>query len=207
MDRKRKLEVMGEPSAPTSSVPGMPVSFPAEGPATNPLTGKPYSRQYYDIMDKRLGLPIWQAKQQFIEILQTSQTMILVGETGSGKTTQTPQVRPKQNNSFPCPALVTFVFLITIFAHVFFFGPYVQFVYEANVGKPGQMIACTQPRRVAAMSVAKRVADEMDVELGQEVGYSIRFEECTSAKTVVKFCTDGMLLREAMTDPLLSKYR
>ena len=47
-------------------------------------------------------------------------------------------------------------------------------------------MACTQPRRVAAMSVAQRVADEMDVILGQEVGYSIRFEDCTSARTVMK---------------------
>jgi len=62
-----------------------------------------------------------------------------------------------------------------------------------------RMIACTQPRRVAAMSVAERVAQEMDVDLGQEVGYSIRFEECTSEKTKLKFMTDGMLLREAMT--------
>lgn len=53
------------------------------------------------------------------------------------------------------------------------------------------MIACTQPRRVAAMSVAQRVADEMDVKLGQEVGYSIRFEDCTSDKTILKYMTDG----------------
>jgi pre-mRNA-splicing factor ATP-dependent RNA helicase DHX15/PRP43 len=68
------------------------------------------------------------------------------------------------------------------------------------------MIACTQPRRVAAMSVAQRVADEMDVKLGQEVGYSIRFEDNTSPNTFLKYMTDGMLLREAMSDPLLSRY-
>ena len=49
------------------------------------------------------------------------------------------------------------------------------------------MVACTQPRRVAAMSVARRVAEEMDVLLGEEVGYSIRFEECSSTKTVIKY--------------------
>ncbi|EHS63108.1 DEAH-box ATP-dependent RNA helicase prp43, variant 2 [Puccinia graminis f. sp. tritici] len=69
-----------------------------------------------------------------------------------------------------------------------------------------KQIACTQPRRVAAMSVAKRVADEMDVKLGEEVGYSIRFEDCTSSKTILKYMTDGMLLREAMHDNTLSRY-
>jgi pre-mRNA-splicing factor ATP-dependent RNA helicase DHX15/PRP43 len=72
---------------------------------------------------------------------------------------------------------------------------------------PGQRaIACTQPRRVAAMSIAKRVAEEMDVEFGEEVGYTIRFEDKTSPRTILKYMTDGMLLREAMSDPLLNRY-
>ncbi|KAJ5746111.1 Pre-mRNA-splicing factor ATP-dependent RNA helicase PRP43 [Penicillium odoratum] len=69
-----------------------------------------------------------------------------------------------------------------------------------------KMVACTQPRRVAAMSVAQRVAAEMDVKLGEEVGYSIRFEDMTSPKTIMKYMTDGMLLREAMNDHNLSRY-
>ena len=69
-----------------------------------------------------------------------------------------------------------------------------------------KMVACTQPRRVAAMSVAKRVADEMDVQLGEEVGYNIRFENATSPKTFLCYLTDGMLLREAMNDNELSRY-
>jgi pre-mRNA-splicing factor ATP-dependent RNA helicase DHX15/PRP43 len=69
----------------------------------------------------------------------------------------------------------------------------------------GKMVACTQPRRVAAMSVAQRVAEEMDVQLGEQVGYSIRFEDVTGPKTMLKYMTDGMLLREAMTDPLLER--
>lgn len=69
-----------------------------------------------------------------------------------------------------------------------------------------KMVACTQPRRVAAMSVAQRVAEEMDVKLGDEVGYSIRFEDKTSPKTLLKYMTDGMLLREAMNDHNLSRY-
>ena len=68
------------------------------------------------------------------------------------------------------------------------------------------MVCCTQPRRVAAMSVASRVADEMDVRLGEEVGYTIRFEDMSGPKTRLKYLTDGMLLREAMTDPRLDRY-
>ena len=56
------------------------------------------------------------------------------------------------------------------------------------------------------MSVAQRVADEMDCILGQHVGYTIRFEDCTSSLTLLKYMTDGMLLREAMADPLMEKY-
>ncbi|KAK0634658.1 P-loop containing nucleoside triphosphate hydrolase protein [Bombardia bombarda] len=72
--------------------------------------------------------------------------------------------------------------------------------------KTGKLIACTQPRRVAAMSVAQRVANELDVELGQEVGYSIRFENKTGPKTMLKYMTDGQLLREAMHDHDMSRY-
>lgn len=69
-----------------------------------------------------------------------------------------------------------------------------------------KLVACTQPRRVAAMSVAQRVADELDVTLGEEVGYSIRFEDKTGPRTVLKYMTDGMLLREAMHDHMMSRY-
>lgn len=69
-----------------------------------------------------------------------------------------------------------------------------------------KLVACTQPRRVAAMSVAQRVADELDVTLGEEVGYSIRFEDRTGPRTVLKYMTDGMLLREAMHDHMMSRY-
>lgn len=66
-----------------------------------------------------------------------------------------------------------------------------QYLHEAGYTKRGK-IGCTQPRRVAAMSVAARVAEEMGVRLGQEVGYSIRFEDCTSEKTVVKYMTGAL---------------
>ena len=71
----------------------------------------------------------------------------------------------------------------------------------------GRLVACTQPRRVAAMSVAERVADEMDVAIGESCGYKIRFDDMTSSSTKLVYLTDGMLLREAMGDPLLSKYK
>jgi len=80
-----------------------------------------------------------------------------------------------------------------------------QYLYEAGYHKKG-IIGCTQPRRVAAMSVAARVADEMGSKLGHTVGYSIRFEDCTSDSTKVKYMTDGMLLREFLGEPDLKSY-
>lgn len=68
------------------------------------------------------------------------------------------------------------------------------------------MIGCTQPRRVAAVNVAERAAEEFGCQLGEEVGYSIRFDDCTSGNTLIRYMTDGMLLREAKTDSLLRKY-
>lgn len=140
-------------------------------PKLNPFTQKPFSDRFHAILKKRLQLPVWEYRDEFIEMTAKNQCIVLVGETGSGKTTQIPQW---------CLDLV----LLGRRKHV----------------------CCTQPRRVAAMSVAQRVADEMDVVLGQEVGYSIRFEDCSSSRTAMKYMTDGMLLREAMTDPLLDRY-
>ena len=134
----------------------------------NPLTGRPFSSRYYEILSTRVKLPVFEAKEKIQNLVQRYQTTLLVGETGSGKTTQVP-----------------------------------QFLLELC---PEGSIACTQPRRVAAMSVSERVAEEMDVTLGDEVGYSIRFDDMSSEKTRIKYMTDGMLLREAMSDPLLSKY-
>jgi len=142
--------------------------------AINPLTGKEYSQKYFEILEKRRKLPAWDARKDFLKLIKRNQAVVLVGETGSGKTTQLPQ------------------FLLEAGYHI------------QNGENRG--IACTQPRRVAAMSVAQRVADELDVSLSTYVGYLIRFEDKTSSDTILKFLTDGMLLREAMTDPLLSKY-
>lgn len=82
-----------------------------------------------------------------------------------------------------------------------------QYLYEDGyTRRDGLKIGCTQPRRVAAMSVASRVAEELGVKLGNEVGYSIRFEDCTSERTVLKYMTDGMLLREFLGEPDLAGY-
>uniref|UniRef100_A0A9J8BF22 Pre-mRNA-splicing factor ATP-dependent RNA helicase DHX16 n=1 Tax=Cyprinus carpio carpio TaxID=630221 RepID=A0A9J8BF22_CYPCA len=81
-----------------------------------------------------------------------------------------------------------------------------QYLLEDGYTEGGMKIGCTQPRRVAAMSVAARVAQEMSVKLGNEVGYSIRFEDCTSERTILKYMTDGMLLREFLTEPDLASY-
>jgi len=140
----------------------------------NPLTGTVYSQRYHQILEKRRMLPAWEARKDFLKLVKRNQAVVLVGETGSGKTTQLPQ------------------FLL-------------EAGYHIQNGE-NRVIACTQPRRVAAMSVAQRVADELDVQLSTYVGYLIRFEDRTSAETILKFCTDGMLLREAMNDPLLSRY-
>ncbi|SCV42901.1 probable pre-mRNA splicing protein PRP2 [Fusarium fujikuroi] len=123
------------------------------------------------IQETRKSLPIYQYRDEFLAALEKYQVLVIVGETGSGKTTQLP-----------------------------------QYLHEAGYTKNGMKVGCTQPRRVAAMSVAARVADEVGVKIGREVGYTIRFEDCTSDKTILKYMTDGMLLREIMTDPELSSY-
>lgn len=123
------------------------------------------------IDEVRKSLPVYKYRTELLEAIKKHQVLIVVGETGSGKTTQLP-----------------------------------QYLFEDGYTANGMKVACTQPRRVAAMSVATRVADEMGVRLGHEVGYSIRFEDKTNEKTVIKYMTDGMLLREFLTDPELSGY-
>lgn len=124
------------------------------------------------IQEMRKLLPVYQYREELLRAIQDNQILIVVGETGSGKTTQLP-----------------------------------QYLVESGYTNGGKLqIAVTQPRRVAATSVATRVADEMSVILGNEVGFSIRFEDKTSEKTVLKYMTDGMLLREILTDPELLKY-
>ncbi|KAI4502443.1 hypothetical protein M0802_002355 [Mischocyttarus mexicanus] len=81
-----------------------------------------------------------------------------------------------------------------------------QYLYNAGFAENDKVIGCSEPRRVAAMSVAARVAHEMAVKLGNEVGYAIRFEDCTSHRTRIKYMTDGTLHREFLSQPDLASY-
>jgi len=123
-----------------------------------------------DLQRVRDSLPIFAYREELLRAVSEHQVMVVVGETGSGKTTQIP-----------------------------------QYLHEVGYTKLGR-VGCTQPRRVAAMSVAARVAKEMGVTLGAEAGYQIRFEDCTSDRTVIKYMTDGMLLREFLAEPDLRSY-
>lgn len=122
------------------------------------------------IGEQRRFLPAFAVREELLNVIRENSVIIIVGETGSGKTTQL-----------------------------------TQYLHEDGYSKFG-MIGCTQPRRVAAMSVAKRVSDEMATRLGDEVGYAIRFEDCTSEKTMIKYMTDGILLRESLREPDLDNY-
>lgn len=111
------------------------------------LPDSPFKKQ-------RESLPIYPHRERLLEVIRDHQIIVLIGETGSGKTTQIP-----------------------------------QYLHEVGYTKQGK-VGCTQPRRVAAMSVAARVSQEMGCKIGHEVGYSIRFEDCTSDKTVNFYLDD-----------------
>jgi HrpA-like RNA helicase len=108
---------------------------------------------------------------RLLEEINRYSTVIIIGETGSGKTTQIPQL-----------------------------------LLQAGIAGTSGRIGITQPRRIAAVSIARRVAEEQGVKVGKLVGYCVRFEDCTSQETRIKYLTDGMMVREAMTDEILSDY-
>ncbi|KAF4123003.1 ATP-dependent RNA helicase DHX8/PRP22 [Geosmithia morbida] len=136
----------------------------------NPMGQSLGKRSNLSIKEQRESLPVFAFRNQLIEAVRENQMMIVVGETGSGKTTQL-----------------------------------TQYLAEAGFAENG-MIGCTQPRRVAAKSVSDRVAKEVGCKLGEEVGYTIRFEDCTSPSTKIKYMTDGMLQREILLDPDIRRY-
>ncbi|KAJ8606234.1 hypothetical protein MRB53_041106 [Persea americana] len=127
-------------------------------------------RTSLSIKEQRESLPAFKMRKQFLEAVRQYQLLIVVGDTGSGKTTQL-----------------------------------TQYLAEDGLANNG-VIGCTQPRRVAAMSVAQRVSDEVGCRLGEEVGYTIRFEDKTSQNTKIKYMTDGIMQREILLDPELNKY-
>lgn len=122
------------------------------------------------LKEQREYLPAFACREDLLRVIRDNQVVVVVGETGSGKTTQL-----------------------------------AQFLYEDGYCAHG-IIGCTQPRRVAAMSVAKRVSEEMECKLGGLVGYAIRFEDCTSAETKIKYMTDGVLQRESLNEGDLDRY-
>ena len=122
-----------------------------------------------EIKRQRQNLPIFTARQKFIEQVQQNDCVVLIGETGSGKTTQVP-----------------------------------QYIQESGLSRYGKIIGITQPRRVAAISLSNRVGQERGQ--ASQVGYRVRFEDTTGQETKIVYQTDGMLLRESMLDPILSKY-
>ncbi|KAI0948495.1 hypothetical protein AcW1_005471 [Taiwanofungus camphoratus] len=124
------------------------------------------------IQSARERLPIFKHREKLLYCVENYGTVIVVGQTGCGKTTQLP-----------------------------------QYLHEAGWSADGNVIACTQPRRVAATSVAGRVAAEVGSVLGDEVGYTIRFEDVSDKeRSRILYMTDGMLFRETLLDPLLSRY-
>ncbi|XP_060603694.1 ATP-dependent RNA helicase DHX33-like isoform X1 [Ruditapes philippinarum] len=129
---------------------------------------------YTKVREERLQLPIRPARNRLIHQVQKHNSVIIIGETGSGKTTQIP-----------------------------------QFLYEAGLHR-NSVIAITQPRTVAAITVSQRVALEKRSDMGdlviKHVGYRVRFDDTTSERTKIKYMTDGMLLREAISDPLMKRY-
>lgn len=120
-----------------------------------------------NLLESRKTLPIYHHKDKITSYVQNNPVVVVIGETGSGKSTQIP-----------------------------------QFLMPLNKKR----IAVTQPRRVAAASLATRVSEEYGCHLGEEIGYQVRFSNLTSHNTKVTYLTDGMLIRELMLDDKLSKY-
>ncbi|XP_064610368.1 probable ATP-dependent RNA helicase DHX35 [Liolophura sinensis] len=125
------------------------------------------------IEKQRQRLPVFKHRTNILYLVENFQTVVIVGETGCGKSTQIP-----------------------------------QYLLEAGWNVQGKLVGVTQPRRVAAVTVANRIAEERGQVTGQDVGYAIRFEDVTDPETTkIKVLTDGLLIREIMADPLLRQYR
>lgn len=144
-----------------------------EDAAKNPLTGNAWPGNHASILEARRRLPVYGRYQETLDKYHQSQVVILSGETGSGKSTQVPQL----------------------------------LAYDEYAG--GLQIACTQPRRIAASSLAARVAEEMGVNLGEEVGFKIRGNSTcdkNNKKTRLIYLTEGVLLNQFRSDKKMSQY-
>ncbi|KAF5223487.1 hypothetical protein ECC02_003506 [Trypanosoma cruzi] len=130
-----------------------------------------YAAKRLALMALQRQLPIYRCKEELLRCIGENPVSIIIGETGSGKTTQL-----------------------------------VQYLYQRGYTRGGGIIGCTQPRRLAAIGVARRVSEEMGCALGTRVGYAIHLDDNTTNETEVKFMTDGVLLREVVRDPDVSKY-
>ena len=124
------------------------------------------------------SLPVSGKRDEIMAAISKHQVVIVCGETGSGKTTQLPKIALAMGRG-KC---------------------------NAKPGTKGQLIGHTQPRRIAASSVAKRIAEELKTPLGDVVGFKVRFQDRLSRDSSVKLMTDGILLAETQTDPLLKAY-
>ncbi|WP_396435729.1 ATP-dependent RNA helicase HrpA, partial [Limnohabitans sp.] len=129
-------------------------------------------------MDFPEGLPVSARRDEIMAAMDQHQVIIVCGETGSGKTTQLPKIALMLGRG----------------------------KLNAKPGERARMIGHTQPRRIAASSVAKRIAEELKTPLGEVVGFKVRFQDRLSKNASVKLMTDGILLAETQTDPLLQAY-
>jgi ATP-dependent helicase HrpA len=123
-------------------------------------------------------LPVSARRHEIEAAMRDHQVVIVCGETGSGKTTQIPKIALAMGRGR----------------------------LNAKPGQRGQFIGHTQPRRIAASSVAKRIAEELKTPLGEVVGFKVRFQDRLSKDASVKLMTDGILLAETQTDPDLRAY-
>jgi len=171
-----------------------------------------------DYLDEfRRSLPIYQYREDIVKLIKENLFCIITGDTGSGKTTQLPQyviehlkacdLLYMNNNEEGIKEESETVDKINNNSNIKLYDTTIiksTIISKSQIDVP--KIVITQPRRVAAIQMAKRVSYERRSTLGKEVGYSIRFEDCSSEETIVKFVTDGILVRECLADHNLSKY-
>lgn len=180
-------------------------SVDRESEAEGSLLPSTSKASHLSLEAQRQRLPIYKHREKLLWCVERYRAVIVVGQTGCGKSTRESSSNPAAKGS----------------AHS---AEIPQYLHEGGWTSESHVVACTQPRRVAATSVAARVAEEVGTVLGDEVrlsrtvlkdpslipnqvGYSIRFEDLSSpTRTRIKYMTDGMLFRECMQDPLLSKY-